>query len=695
METRQDLLLEIGTEEIPARFIPGALAGLKALAGERLHQARLEHGEIRTWGTPRRLALWAKEVASFQKDQEEKIIGPPRSSAFDAEGNPTPVAFGFAKAKGVRVEDLELLETAKGVYIGLVRRNKGLPALAVLSELLPQLIRDLPFPKFMRWGASPFRFVRPIHWITALWGEQVIPFSLEGIVSGNLTFGHRFMDPRPLPIKEPAEYLPKLKEAQVIVDQEERRGMLVKAVEEVARKCGGMIMPDEGLFQEVTFLVEYPDPVGGTFPEEFLALPPEVLVTSMKGHQRYFPLQNAEGRLIPHFVAVNNTRVKDPSRVIRGHEKVLRARLSDARFFFREDLKRPLIEKVENLKSVIFHSRLGTSYEKVERITALAEYLSRKFAPEKVELVRRCARLCKADLTSLMVGEFPDLQGVMGREYARRSGEPDEVAEGIFEHYLPLSSSGGLPRTDTGAIVGLADRLDTLAGFFGLDLIPTGSADPYALRRQAQGVILVVWAKGYPFSFREIFEQAYSGYAGKLLKDPQAVIQDLKEFFVLRLQFLLEEEGIARETVEAVLSAGWDDLNEVRLRCRALKAFQNHPDFASLVAGCKRAMNILKGVSLSDLPSLNPSLLTEEAERELWERGREIEEDMERYFQEKRYGDYLIKLASLRPFIDAFFDRVLVMAKEEEIRNNRLALMARLVFPFNRYANFGKLSMVF
>lgn len=396
---------------------------------------------------------------------------------------------------------------------------------------------------------------------------------------------------------------------------------------------------------------------------------------------------------MPYFIAVNNTRVKDPSRVIKGHEKVLRARLSDARFFYNEDLKKPLWEKVERLKEVVFHSRLGTSYEKVERICALAEYLSAKLVPEKTELVKRCAFLAKADLTSLMVGEFPDLQGVMGREYARRAGEAEEVAQGIYEHYLPLTAGGALPHSDCGAIVGLADRLDSLVGFFGVGLIPSGSADPYALRRQAQGVILVIWDRGYPLSVREIVAQAVAGYGGKLGTETKDLTEKLLAFFAHRLQYLLEAEGIGREAVEAVLSTEWDDFNEVRLRCQALYTFQSHPDFASLAVGCKRAQNILKGVSLPDLPHPDPLLFTEEAEAELWRKVQEMEGRLRVFFQGKRYDEYLSFLASLRPYIDAFFDRVLVMAKEEEVRNNRLALLSWLLSLFNRYAYFSKFSL--
>ena len=498
----QDLLLEIGTEEIPARFVLGALDSLRRLAEERLQQARLPYREIKTVGTPRRLALLAFGLEPVQTDQEEIIIGPPRSVAFGEDGQPTKVALGFARAKGVSVDDLNLLETPKGVYLGLKKKITGRSASDVLPELLPQLILDLTFPKNMRWGTSSLRFARPIHWIVALYGAEVIPFSLEGISSGRQTHGHRFMAPGPLSLTQAGEYAERLLSVNVVVDPQERRSILTRELEFQARKAGGQVRIDPQLLEEVTNLVEWPVPVTGQFDPDFLKLPAEVLVTSMKEHQRYFPLVDEGDTLINRFIAVNNTQVTDEQRVIRGHEKVLRARLSDARFFFQEDTKEPLERKVDRLRGVVFHSQLGTSYEKVERVTELASYLALLLVPEKEALVKRCARLAKADLTSHMVGEFPSLQGVMGREYARLSGEAPEVAQGIFEHYLPLSAQDLPPGSDTGALVGLADRLDTLAGFFSLNQIPTGSADPYALRRQAQGVILITWARDYSFPWK-------------------------------------------------------------------------------------------------------------------------------------------------------------------------------------------------
>ncbi len=685
----QDLLLEIGTEEIPARFVLGALESLRRLAEERLQQARLPYREIKTVGTPRRLALLAFGLEPVQTDREEIIIGPPRSAAFDVQGNPTKVALGFARAKRIPVEDLSLLETPKGVYLGLKKKISGRSASAVLPELLPQLILDLTFPKNMRWGTSSLRFARPIHWIVALYGAEVIPFRLEGIGSGRQTYGHRFMAPGPISLAQAGDYPERLRSGKVIVDPQERRSILTRELEFQARKAGGQVLIDQQLLDEVTNLVEWPVPVTGQFDPDFLKLPAEVLVTSMKEHQRYFPLVDERGTLINRFIAVNNTQVRDERQVIRGHEKVLRARLADARFFFQEDTKEPLEEKVERLRGVVFHSRLGTSYDKVERVTELAAFLARLLVPEKEARVRRCARLAKADLTSHMVGEFPSLQGVMGREYARLSGEDPEVAQGIFEHYLPLSAQDLTPGSDTGALVGLADRLDTLTGFFSLNQIPTGSADPYALRRQAQGTILITWAREYGFHLEEVLDQAISLYRGLSALGPGQVKGDLLEFFGLRLEYLLTSEGHKKEVIEAVLAAGWSDLNEVRLRTRALSQFQNNIEFSSLTIGCKRALNILKGIDLVTIEAVREAWFQEEAEIQLFGKIKENKENLNLLLEKRYYSDYLQNLAKLREYIDRFFEQVLVMAPDEKIKNNRLALLLELTSLFNRFALFS------
>jgi glycyl-tRNA synthetase beta chain len=689
----RDFVLEIGTEEIPARFIPGALDSLRRLAEEGLRQNRLPFGEARTLGTPRRLALVVSALAALQEDREEVITGPPRSAALDPEGRPTKVALGFARSKGLAFEDLSFLETPKGLYLGLRKRTAGRPTPEVLSELLPALIQGIAFPKTMRWGSCSLKFARPVHWILALYGEQIIPFHLEETAAGRLTYGHRFMAPGALEIARAEDYLGRLPQAMVIIDPRERHDLLIREIKSLAAEAGGEVLLDPELLTEVANLVEYPVPVTGQFDPDFLALPPEVLITSMKEHQRYFPLTAGGERLINRFIAVNNTRVREESRVVRGHEKVLRARLSDARFFFREDTKGPLADKVERLRGVVFHSLLGTSLEKVERIVALAGYLARLLAPEKEEAVRRCAWLAKADLTSQMVGEFPTLQGIMGTAYARLDGEDPETAEGIRDHYLPLSAVDRLPETQTGALVGLADRLDSLAGFFALRQVPTGSADPYALRRQAQGAILIAWGRAYTFSLDPVLQEALAPYRARIVDlDTDKTAQSLKEFFTLRLGHLLAESGLGREAVEAVLAAGWNDWSEVRLRAGALHDFQQQADFSSLAAGCKRALNILKGIKPEEAGAVAEERLIEDAEKDLFHQMQGLEEVMQRSLAEKQFQTYLQHLARLRPAIDRFFDQVLVMAPDGAVKRNRLALLFQLTGYFNRVAVFSSFS---
>jgi glycyl-tRNA synthetase beta chain len=688
-----DFVLEIGTEEIPARFIPGALHSLHRLAEEGLRQNRLSFEGVRTLGTPRRLALLVAALEPMQEDREEVIVGPPRNAALDPEGRPTKVALGFARSKGLAFEDLSFLETPKGLYLGLRKMTAGRPTPEILSELLPALIQEITFPKYMRWGACSLKFARPIHWILALYGERIIPFRLEETSAGRLTYGHRFMAPGALEIDRAENYLAGLQDGMVVIDPQERQALLVREIKSLASAAGGEVLLDPELLSEVANLVEYPVPVAGAFDADFLALPPEVLITSMKEHQRYFPLRDGQGRLINRFIAVNNTRVRDEGRVVRGHEKVLRARLSDARFFFREDTKGPLAGKVERLKGVVFHSRLGTSFEKVERIVALAGYLARLLAPEKEAAVRRCAWLAKADLTSQMVGEFPTLQGIMGAAYARLDGEDPETAQGIREHYLPLSASDRLPETPVGALVGLADRLDSLAGFFAIGQVPSGSADPYALRRQAQGAILVAWGGDYVFSLDRVLEEALMPFRERVPRlDTRQSLQALREFFTLRLGHLLTESGLAREAVEAVLAAGWTDLSEVRLRARALHEFQQQADFTSLAAGCKRALNILKGIRPEEAGTVAEDRLLEPAERDLHRQMTGLEQVLQRSLAEKQFQAYLQHLARLRPAIDRFFDQVLVMAPEEAVKRNRLALLFQLTGYFNRVAVFSGFS---
>ena len=552
----KELLLEIGTEEIPARFLPPVLEEMAVSFRKLLDAERIGVGEILTWGTPRRLALVAREVAEAQAEVTQEIIGPPKAVAMDAAGNVTPAAAGFARAQGVAVSDLIEVDTPRGVYLAVKKSTTGRPTAERLPELLPGFILGLSFPKSMRWGAETITFARPIHWILARYGGAVVPFELGDVTSGGVTFGHRFLAPQAVEVADAQAYVAALKAARVIVDPEARRTLLSEELARAAAGVKGEVVPNPGLLEENTFLVEYPSVVVGNFEDKFLALPDAVLITSMREHQRYFSLRGADGRLLPHFIAVNNTLTRNPEVVRQGHERVIRARLSDAMFFFQEDSKTPLENRVDALKGVVFHSLLGTSYEKMERFRELAVSLSRQLAPELSDAVSRAATLCKADIVTEMVGEFPSLQGVMGRQYALLNGEPPEVAEALFTHYLPRHADDELPQDKVGALVGLADRLDTICGCFGVGLSPTGTADPYGLRRHALAVIRILRSQQLHLDLASAVAAALELLKDKISRTVEETALEVLDFFQTRLQHLLLVEGFDHETITAVLGRG-------------------------------------------------------------------------------------------------------------------------------------------
>ncbi|MCK5232805.1 MAG: glycine--tRNA ligase subunit beta, partial [Desulfobulbaceae bacterium] len=459
-----ELLFEIGTEELPAGFIMPALENIKNILTKKLSDFSLKFGEIKTVATPRRLTVSISDLTDRQPDSIEEITGPPKKAAYDADGNPTKAALGFAKSRNASVDDLKVVATPKGEYLMLVSEKKGKETIAILPELLVELIRELPFPKSMRWGTGSTSFARPIQWLLALYGGNVVRFQIENISSGNITKGHRFMAPDPFEVKDFTNYLDKLRKAHVMADISERRNGLMKEINQAARQAEGTILPDDELIEIVTQLVETPHAICGTFEKRFLDLPSNVLITAMREHQKYFAVINENNKLLPNFIAVNNTMVKDAKLGAEGHQRVLRARLEDALFFFREDKKRPLADRVADLSGVIFQAKLGTLLEKTERITKLAGLMAEKLAPDLTETVKRTARLSKSDLLTAMVNEFPTLQGVMGRDYAILDGEKMEVANGILEHYRPIRAGSELPDGIPGTIVSMADRLDSIAG---------------------------------------------------------------------------------------------------------------------------------------------------------------------------------------------------------------------------------------
>jgi glycyl-tRNA synthetase beta chain len=654
-----------------------------------LDAERIGVGEIFTWGTPRRLALVAREVAGAQAEVTQEIIGPPKAVAFDAAGNPTPAAAGFARTQGVAVSDLIEVDTPRGVYLAVSKSTTGHPTVERLPELLPGFILGLSFPKSMRWGAETITFARPIHWILARYGGAVVPFQVGDVTSSGATRGHRFLAPGAVEVTDTAAYTAALKAAKVIVDPAERRALLEQELSQAAAGVQGEVVPNPGLLEENTFLVEYPSVVVGNFEDRFLALPDEVLITSMREHQRYFSLRGKDGKLLPHFIAVNNTLTRNPDVVRQGHERVIRARLSDAMFFFQEDSKTPLANRVEALKGVVFHSLLGTSYEKMERFRELAVSLSRQLAPELAEAVARAATLCKADIVTEMVGEFPSLQGLMGRQYARLSGEPSAVAEALFTHYLPRHADDDLPPDRVGALVGLADRLDTICGCFGVGLSPTGAADPYGLRRHALAVIRILRSQQLHLDLVEAVTAALNLLQGKISRTVEETALEVLDFFQTRLQNLLLVEGFDHESITAVLAAGCRDVVDAADKVKALAAVRQSPEFPALAVAFKRVINIAQGAEPGEVSAL---LFEHPEENVLHDSTELMEQEVNRALESRDYPAVCRALANLRGPVDAFFEKVLVMADDAGLRRNRLALLVRISQTFLMMADFSKIT---
>ncbi len=684
----KELLLEIGTEEIPAAFLPKALKDLEEIARRELAANRIRYGETRTMGTPRRLFLAVEGIAERQEDQVIEKLGPAVRVAFDEQGNPSRAAVGFAKGQGIDIAGLERLVTEKGEYLCARKKIIGEATGNLLPAILTKVITEIPFRKSMRWSDQEFRFARPIHWILALFDGRIVPFRIADVESGNTSRGHRFMSPESFPVGSREEYLAGMRNHFVIVDPAERKEIIREETRKAAATVGGRVLPSEELLETVTFLTEYPTVVCGAFDREFLKLPQEVLITTMISHQKYFPVVDENGALLPHFLTVNNTLARDPSVVKRGNEKVIRARLSDARFFFEADRKIPLDRRVEDLRKVTFHTLLGTSFEKVMRFRQLAAWIAGRIDPTIAGRVDRAALLAKADLDTQMVGEFAELQGIMGREYALLAGEDPIVAKAIHEHYLPTAAGGSLPETDEGAIVSIADKMDTICGFFGVDLIPTGTADPYALRRQALGIINIILAKRYSLPLDELLEESLT-ILQPLLKRP---IDEIKaavlKFFKGRFENLLITQGHPYDVIDAVLATGVRNLITADEKIRAMETFKSHPDFHPLAVAFKRVVNIIRGFHNG---VVDPGLFSGEEEKNLHEAFLKIRETVLTNISRGDYSGVFSELARLRKPVDAFFEAVLVMAEDEKVRFNRLSLLEEISTLFHDVADFSRI----
>lgn len=687
-----EFLLEIGTEELPASFVTHALRSLKASAVELVGQARLgtESLEVHTMGTPRRLALRLRGLASSQPDRDETVMGPPWSAAFEANGSPKKAATGFAKKHGVAVEDLRKQTTDKGDYVSVQVHEAGKATGAVLAEILPQVCQRITFPKSMRWGPGEIAFGRPIHWVVSLLGSDVVGFEFAGVQAGRATRGHRFLAPENFDLDEASRYEQALEQAHVIVDLKRRKDRMMEGLLASAKSLGGVLEPDAFLADECVSLVEEPFTVPGSFDESFLELPDKVVVSVMRDHQRYFAVRAAKGgALLPSYLNVVNT-AQDPETIAKGNDRVLRARLADARFFVEEDRKAPLADRLQKLESVVFQSKLGTMGAKVRRLQANAGALAERSGADPEACVE-AARLCKADLETLIVFEFPELQGEMGRWYALREGIDSAIADAIRDHYRPQGADDVVPNQVVGAVVAVADRVDTLVGCFGIGLVPSGSADPFALRRAALGIIRIALEGPIDVDLQQLLDQAYSAYAGDAeLAPADEVRASLDEFFRGRIRAMLKDAH-GGDVVDAGLGA-WDgtSLRDLRSRIEAVSELGAAPEFEALAVAFKRAFNITKE---STRGPVDPALLEAGAESALAERFETVRDQIREATGERRYADALKLVAKeLGAPIDRFFEEVFVMVDDPRIRNNRLRLLGEIADTVNGIAHFHQLG---
>ena len=677
----KDLLFEIGIEEIPARFMEPALKQLRELAADGLQQAGLEYADMQVYGTPRRIALLVKDLAEMQPDSQQESKGPALKAAFDAAGQPTKALLGFCRGQGIE-PDTVLQKEIKGVqYVYAVKHIQGRPTAELLPAMLEEIVHKLYFPKPMRWGNNEMRFARPIRWLVLLFGQEVLPLEIAGVKAGRVTRGHRFLGNGQAEIKEPAAYLLTLKNEYVVADQKVRREKIWAQIQAVAKVAGGQVKPDEDLLSELVYILEYPTALLGSFDAKYLEIPEELVVTPMREHQRYFPVYDAAGqKLLPHFITVRNGNSEHLDIVQAGNEKVLAARLADAEFFWHEDCSHPLADNLPRLAHIVFHEKLGTLDAKVQRIKTLAGHIATKlvFSDDDRRDTERAAELLKCDLVSNAVYEFTELQGIMGEYYAQHDGETPQVAAAIREHYLPRFAGDALPQTKAGIALALADRLDSLVGFFAQGMIPTGSQDPYALRRAAIGVMQILLQNKLGLNLLWLCQKAYALYEGITLeRDEPATLEALASFFEQRLENILAEEGVAYDVVNAVSGLPLFCPLCNYQKAHALADFRGDGEFAQLMAAYGRAANLLKNAQPA--AEVQEQLLEEQAERELFAALSAASSKVKSALALRDYLAALRVLASVRPQLDAFFEAVMVMAESEALRGNRLALLQKLV----------------
>jgi glycyl-tRNA synthetase beta chain len=695
----KNLIFEIGTEEIPSSYIGPALKQLQELfeAAAKEHGLKYEH--IKSYSTPRRLALYVEKLDEKSEDRVEEFNGPSAKAGKAPDGTFTQAAKGFAQKHGIPVEKLTIKNTDKGEYLCVVKKIHGEKTEKILALVLPALIKKIYFPKTMVWEESQFRFARPARTIIALYGDKVVKFILAGIKSSNYTVGLHATSAKKITISAPEKYPTALRNNCVLADSAERREILCRIIESAAKRAKGKVIKDESLVDEVNFLVEHPVAVLGQFDEKFLKLPKEVLVTCMRKKQKFFAIEDADGKLMNCFIGIRNGISEHQEVVREGYEKVLVARLMDAEFFFSKDTKTSLESKAEKLKKVMFQEVLGSVFEKSVRMEQIAVYAvslmenkSKLFAD--IKDIEKASLLSKADLVTDMVYEYPELQGVVGRIYAEAEGLPKEISDSIEEHYMPVTSDGKLPQGRLGMVLSLADKIDTLVGDFAAGLIPSGSADPYGLRRMATGILRIIIEKKLPVPLKALVDKSFSLLPEKVKANantPSLVMDFLK----VRLENLWEAEGYKFDETRAVLATGFDDLLDAVERLKALKSIRPQPGFESLAAAFKRASNILKQAAKNKMnvpDSVNENGFVEEAEKALYADVRKIEAGVLELTAKKDYLNALSKIVVLKPSVDAFFDKVMVMAEDESLRSNRLALLAYTAKLFSNILDFSQLQ---
>jgi glycyl-tRNA synthetase beta chain len=683
-----EFFLEIGAEEIPAGYIKIGYEYLEKELLTFLDKKSIPKGEASSFGTSRRLVLSIADIAIKQEDVLEKHLGPNVKNAYDADGNPTKAAIGFARGKGIDVGDLMREETPKGEVICAKVEKKGEPTVDLLNGLLPSLISAIPFPKKMKWGNKKLDFARPVLWIVAVFDGQIMGFEWNGMNCQDKSFGHRFLKPEPFVCGNLKEFLQECEARYIVPDWEKRKRIIWDGANRLAGEVGGLIIEDKSLLEEVAGLVEFPTPLRCEFEEKFLELPKELLEVTMKKNQRYFPVSSPDHEATPYFIAISNMNPEAGDQIKRGNERVLRARLEDAQFFFEEDKKHKLEDFIEPLKGIVFQKKLGTVYEKVERTINLSGKIAKEVSPESEANAIRAAKLCKADLNTLMVFEFPEMQGIAGGYYSIHSGEDEAVSIGIKEHYQPAFSGDDSPSTNVGAVVAIADKLDTIVGCISVGLIPSGSEDPYALRRHSLGIIQIILDKNWQVSLNDWISAAINNLSEKATLPREEIEKHIEDLFAQRFRSMLRGQDHPYDVIDAVLSVSVDSPTDVGKKVEALSELKELPYFEPLAVAFKRVVSILTPEAEGEV---DPTVFNSEQEKDLYDTYLSIRKPVDNSIRDKDFRSALKSIVQIKESVDAFFENVMVMDKDEKVKVNRLRLLKQISLLFSDIADFSKL----